>query len=152
MKIDMHTNISKDFLNVEIQINAPKRTDEIRLIEREIIGYTRRIRKIVGKQNNNFFIISIADVIKFYSNEKSNYCKTINGEFTIKEKLYYLEDVLPKESFLRISNSTIINTEFVKCFNTDTIGKIIIEMNDGTKEEGSKRRNADIFQFLKNIK
>ena len=116
-----------------------------------MLNYKRIIRKIVGKQNNSYFILDINNVIKFYSEEKNNYCKTKDGEFKIKEQLYYLEEVLPTERFIRISNSVIINVEKVKCFNTDTLGKIIVELKDGSKEDVARRKNSDIMKFLKNI-
>ena len=149
--LDVHTNISNQFQNVEIHINAPERTNLIQQLEREIRSYTKTIRKIVAKKNNSFYILNISDVVKFYSKDKNNYCQTKDGDFKIKEQLYYLEEVLPRESFLRISNSSIINIEYVKWFNTDTIGKIIVEMKDGSKEIVSSRRNTSILKFLKNI-
>lgn len=151
MEIKVNTNISNKFQKVEIQINAPERNEDVKRIEENITNYKRIIRKIVGKQNNSYFILDINKVIKFYSEEKNNYCKTKDGEFRIKEQLYYLEEVLPAEEFIRISNSVIINVEKVKCFNTDTLGKIIVELKDGSKEEVSKRKNSDIMKFLKNI-
>ena len=152
MEIDVRTHISSDFTNIEVQINAPKITEEVQMLEEKINRYKGKIRKIVGKQNNNYFIICISDIIKFYTKGKYNYCKTKTGDFRIREKLYYLEDVLPQETFLRISNSTILNIEYVELFNTDIIGKIIIKMKDGTEEESSFRRNTKVIKFLKNIK
>lgn len=145
------TNISEEFNNITIQINAPKRTEELDILEKELITYKKTIRKIVGKQNNSFFILEIDDVISFFSREKNNYCKTKEGEFRIKEQLYYLEEVLPSKNFIRISNSAIINVKYVRCFNTNTIGKIIVELKDGSTENVSQRKNKDILKFLKNI-
>ena len=70
------TNISEEFNNITIQINAPKRTEELDILEKELITYKKTIRKIVGKQNNSFFILEIGDVISFFSREKNYYCKT----------------------------------------------------------------------------
>ena len=66
-----------------------------------------------------------------------------------KEKLYYLEEVLPEKYFIRISNSAIININHVKCFNTSLIGKIIVKFKDGSEEIVSKRRTSEIMKFLK---
>lgn len=75
-----------------------------------------------------------------YLNKILKYCK---------EKLYYLEDVLPSKDFIRISNSAIININHVKCFNTSIIGKIIVKFKDGNEESVSKRRTSEIMKFLK---
>ena len=73
----------------------------------------------------------------------------LRGIFLIKEKLYYLEDVLPSREFIRISNSTIINIKHVKCFNTSIIGRIVVKFKDGNEENVSRRRTAEIMKFLK---
>lgn len=100
-------------------------------------------------RNNDIFIINVSDVIMFFSEEKNNFCKTKDGIFLIKEKLYYLEDVLPSREFIRISNSTIINIKHVKCFNTSIIGRIVVKFKDGNEENVSRRRTAEIMKFLK---
>ena len=76
--------------------------------------------------------------------------KQKNGVFKIKEKLYYLEENLPKKNFIRISNSVIVNISQVKYFNTNIVGSILVKLNDGTEEYVSKRRISDIMRFLKN--
>lgn len=151
MEINVRTNISKEFNNVEITINAPEMTEQVIKIENILLNLNSgSISKIIGTQGNNLFIINVSDIIKFYSDEKKNYCKTIEGDFVIKEKLYFLEDNLPKERFIRISNSTIVNIEKVKCFDTSILGSILIIFKDNTQEYVSKRRVQSVMKFLKN--
>lgn len=152
MSISIHTNISKQFQNIEININAPERTEEVQNIEKELNNFSRKVKKIVGRLNNNFYILDINEIISFYSKDKNNYCKTSNGKFKIKEQLYYLEEILPKEKFIRISNSVIVNLDYVRSFNTDTIGKIIVELKDDSIEIVSKRKNREILKLLKDVK
>lgn len=152
MKIDVRTNISKKFDKVEININAPERNEEIEFIERTLGKYERIMKRIIGIKNNSYYIVNVNDIISFYSREKYNYCKTKVEEYRIKEQLYYLEETLPHDIFIRISNGVIINVDYVKCFDTGTIGTIVVEMKDGTKEKVSKRKNKEIINFIKNIK
>lgn len=91
----------------------------------------------------------MSDVILFFSEEKNNFCKTKDGIYKIKEKLYYLEEMLSTKDFIRISNSSIININHVKCFNTSIIGKIVVKFKDGTEESVSKRKTAEIMKFLR---
>ena len=94
-------------------------------------------------------MINVQDVITFYSEGKNNCCRTKEGIFKIKEKLYYLEENLPRKTFIRISNSVIVNIEKVRCFNTSIIGSILIKFEDGTEEYVSRRRVSDVMKFLK---
>ena len=150
MDIKVRTNISSEYQNIEININAPERNEEVQRIENELLAKQNIIiNNIVGMQNNDIFIINISDIITFYSEEKNNFCKTKDGVYKIKEKLYYLEDKLPIKDFIRISNSSIININHVKCFNTSIIGKIIVKFKDGTEECVSKRKTSEIMNFLR---
>lgn len=150
MKIKVRTNISSEFQEIEVCINAPEKNEEVQRLENELLSRNVNvIKQIIAMRNNDIFIINVSDVIMFFSEEKNNFCKTKDGIFLIKEKLYYLEDVLPSREFIRISNSTIINIKHVKCFNTSIIGRIVVKFKDGNEENVSRRRTAEIMKFLK---
>lgn len=150
MKIKVRTNISSEFQEIEVCINAPEKNEEVQRLENELLSRNVNvIKQIIAMRNNDIFIINVSDVIMFFSEEKNNFCKTKDGNFLIKEKLYYLEDVLPSREFIRISNSTIINIKHVKCFNTSIIGRIVVKFKDGNEENISRRRTAEIMKFLK---
>ena len=130
MEINVRTNISKEFKNIEITINAPEKTEQVLEIENTLLNLNSgNINEVIGMQGNSLYILNVSDIIKFYSDEKKNYCKTAEGDFIIKEKLYFLEDNLPNDKFIRISNSVIVNIEKAKCFDTSILGSIIIIFN-----------------------
>lgn len=150
MDIKVRTNISNEFKNIEVCINAPERNEEVQMLENELLSKSAKsIQQIIAMQNNDIFIINVSDVILFFSEEKNNFCKTKDGVYRINEKLYYLEEMLPKKDFIRISNSAIININHVKCFNTSIIGKIIVKFKDGSEESVSKRKTSEIMRFLR---
>ena len=150
MDIKVCTNISKEFKDIEVCINAPEKNEEVQRLENELLANaSKSIQQIIAMQNNDIFIINVVDVIVFFSEEKNNFCRTKDGIYKIKEKLYYLEEVLSTKNFIRISNSAIINVNHVKCFNTSIIGKIIVKFKDGNEESVSKRRTSEIMKFLK---
>lgn len=147
----VRTNISSQYEDIEIIINAPERTNQLVNLENEISRLSlNQIEKIIGIKGNDLFIISVFDVIKFYSEEKNNYCKTSDGIFVIKEKLYFLEENLPSKNFIRISNSVIVNIDKVKCFNTNILGSILLKFDDNTEEYVSRRKVSNVMKFLKN--
>lgn len=89
------------------------------------------------------------DIIEFFTEDRAIFCRTKDGNFCIKEKLYYLEEILPQRDFVRISNSVIININQVRCFNTSIIGKIVIKFKDGTEANVAKRKVSNIMKILK---
>lgn len=150
MDIKVRTNISNEYQDIEVCINAPVINQEVQMLENELLSITSKsIKQIIAMQNNDIFIINVSDIILFFSEEKNNFCKTKDGIYRIKEKLYYLEEMLSQKDFIRISNSAIININHVKCFNTSIIGKIIVKFKDGSEESVSKRKTSEIMKFLK---
>lgn len=150
MDIKVRTNISNEYPNIEVCINAPQINQEVQMLENELLSITSKsIKQIIAMQDNDIFIINVSDIILFFSEEKNNFCKTKDGIYRIKEKLYYLEEMLSPKDFIRISNSAIININHVKCFNTSIIGKIIVKFKDGSEESVSKRKTSEIMKFLK---
>lgn len=150
MDISVRTNISNEFKNIDICINAPIKDSNVQDIENYILSKNANfIKQIIGFQNNDIFILNITDIIMIYSEDKNNFCKTKEGIFKIKEKMYYLEENLPRNRFIRISNSAIINIDYVKCFNTSILGTILVKFNDGTETTVSRRRTSSIMKFLK---
>lgn len=151
MDIKVRTNISNEYKDIEICINAPERNEDVIMLEKELLNKSSKsIEQIIAMQDNDIFIINVSEVMLFFSEDKNNFCKTKDGVYKIKEKLYYLEEKLSTKDFVRISNSVIININHVKCFNTSIIGKIIVKFKDGTEENVSKRKTSEIMSFLKN--
>lgn len=149
MNINVRTNISQDYgEDIEIVVNTSKFTKEVGEIIETLQQITSRIDSIIGKKGNEISVINIDEIICFYSSEQNNYCKTDKGEFVIKQKLYELEESLPKNDFIRISNSTIINIKFVKCFDVSMIGNILVKFKDGTSEYVSKRRVSRCYEIF----
>ena len=148
MNIKISTNISKEFENVTIHIDAPELNDELQLLINNLSNFSSLKEELVATKNNEIFLIKTKDVLYFYSDEKYNYIKTNEGTYKIKEKLYELEEQLPNNKFIRISNSCIINIEKTKSFDASIIGSLIAKMEDNTKQVVSKRRIKNVMKFL----
>lgn len=151
MKINIHTNLSDnmDKEEVEVIINAASNCSVLNKIIENIQSISNQIDTLIGMQENTITILNITDIYYFYSKEQSNYCKTKNGDFKIKKKLYELEESLNKNDFIRISNSCIANVKYIKSFDLGKIGNIIVLFSDGTSQLVSKRRISSVIKFLK---
>lgn len=151
MKVKINTNISDEVNKdeIEITIKASENSVILNKIIENIQSVSENIDTLIGSKDNNIFIINIQDTICFYSKDQSNYCKTQNGEFRIKKKLYELEESLDKKVFIRISNSCIVNIKFVESFDLSRIGNIIVKFLDGSIKHVSKRRISSVMKFLR---
>ena len=151
MNINVTTNISKDHgEDIEVIINASNITKELEdLIN--LINETSKgeINTILGKDDNKISVINVDEIMYIYSENQSNFCKTEKGTFKISEKLYDLESKLPRDKFIRISNSAIINIKYVDCFDVGVVGTILVKFIDESTEYVSRRRVKDVMKFLK---
>lgn len=148
MDIKIYTNVSEKFNEIEIVVNAPKITEDFKKIIENLADISNSKNEIIGKQNNEIFLLKLKDILFFYSDEKYNYCKTQDGTYKVQQRLYELEEKLPKDKFIRISNSNIVNIEEVECFDVSNVGSIIVKMKDKNKLPVSKRRIKYIMKFL----
>lgn len=149
MNIKINTNLSDEFKEISITINAPKITNEIQ----NLIDYISQINtmpnQIIASKNNEIYFIAIEKIICFFSKDKNNYVRTAQGTYKIKYKLYELEELFKQHDFIRISNSCIIHITQVQCFDTSILGSVIVKLKDHTQEIVSKRNVAQIMKLLK---
>lgn len=141
MKIKVNqTERNKVTMTVELEkknSNIDKLIQYIKEFERE---------KVVETKDNERKTIVIEDILYFYSDKKYNYCKTEEGEFKIKSKLYELEKM--NINFLRISKSCIINLQKVKYFDLGETGKIVVKFRDNSEQIVSRRKIRDVMDYL----
>lgn len=149
MEIKISTNISNEWKETSIIINAPQLSSEVQNIIQYITNINTVPSQIVANQNNKIYFIDLEKVICFFSKDKYNYVRTKEGVYKIKQKLYELENILKQKDFVRISNSCIININQVECFDTSILGTVLVKLKDNTQENVSKRKVAQIMKLLK---
>ena len=149
MKVEIKANILKDVENIRITIDAPELTEEVQNIINYISNINKKQSQIVADKDNKIYVLELKDVICFFSKDKYNYVRTVNGIYRIKMKLYELEEVLDKNDFIKISNSCIVNINQVECFDISILGTIVVKLKDDTKENVSKRNIKKVKQMLK---
>ena len=92
-------------------------------------------------------MIPTNDFLRFYSGAKSVYAQTDTSEYHISKRLYELEKELPVQ-FVRVSNSEIINLNYVSQFSLSVGGIINIEFKNGIKTSSSRRYLKKIKEIL----
>lgn len=138
----LNDKLEQNMVNVILEYS--KETNKIE----DFIEYINKYdtQKITVAKDNNLVQIELKDILCFYSDKKYNYCKTINGEYRIKSKLYEIEKM--NNNFLRISKSCIVNIEQVKCFDIGETGKIIVKFYDDSEQIVSRRKIRDVMNYL----
>lgn len=148
MNIEVATNISKEYENIKITLQAPELNEEVQNILNNLTTICEDKNIIVASKDNEIFLLKIKDIIYFFSDEKYNYAKTQEGIFKVKDKMYELEEKYSRNKFIRISSAYIININKTKSFDVSQIGSIIAKMEDGKNILVSKRRIREVKEFL----
>lgn len=123
-----------------------KMTDEINTLIRKISEESPQI--LSGFRNDTLEILEQSDVSRIYASAGKVFAVTAKGEYTLRLRLYELEERLDKNCFTRISNSEIINLKKVKSFDLSFSGTICVSMSDGTVTYVSRRYVNKIKQVL----
>lgn len=71
-------------------------------------------------------------VLRFYAEDKGVFCQTGKGTFTVRQRLYELEEQLAGARFVRVSNSEIVNLDRVTGLDLTLAGTIKMTLEGGT--------------------
>lgn len=144
-------------MQVEIKIDAAckepkliiitdKMTDELSALVGKISEKSPQV--LSGFRDDTLEILDQSDIFRLYAAAGKVYARTAGGEYTLRLRLYELEERLDKNMFVRISNSEIINLKKVKSFDLSFTGTICVTFSDGTTTYVSRRYVKKIKQVL----
>lgn len=92
--------------------------------------------------------VSRSMVLRFYTEDKGVYCQTAHGVFTVRQRLYELEEELAGTRFVRVSNSEIVSLDRVAALDLTLAGTIKMTLEGGTVCWVSRRYVKKIRQAL----
>lgn len=142
MKIEVL--IDQNCQEPKIIILTDKRTDEIN----EIIKRFSEMNSdsMTAFSERGVEIIEYKDVIRFYSENKKVFVQTLKGKYTVRTRLYELEEKLDSKRFVRISNSEIVNIKKIQNMDTSLTGTICMHLHGDIKTYVSRRNVRKIKQ------
>lgn len=121
----------------KIFVLTDKMTEDINAIVKKLSEETPQV--LAGFRENTLKIIEQADILRIYAADGKIFATTNDGEYTLRLRLYELEERLDAKNFVRISNSEIINLKKVKGFDLSFVGTICVSLSDGTITYVSRR-------------
>lgn len=144
-------------MQIEIQIdNACKEpkiiiitdqmTDEISRLARYLSGTNPQL--LAGFQGDRAEVLEQVELLRIYASSGKVIAQTAKGDYTLRLRLYELEERLDDQSFVRISHSEIVNLKKVKGFDLSLAGTICVTLTDGTVTYVSRRYVSKIKQVL----
>jgi DNA-binding LytR/AlgR family response regulator len=130
----------------KVIIVTDKLTEEVNALLKRLSEESPQM--VAGFRENTVEILEQSDIIRIYAAAGKVFAVTNHGEYTLRLRLYELEERLNKDCFVRISNSEIVNLKKVKGFDLSFAGTICVSLSDGTVTYVSRRYVAKIKQVL----
>jgi len=103
---------------------------------------------VTGWQAERAVRLNPAEVLRFYSRDKGVFAQTGQGEFAVRLRLYELEERLEKHTFVRISQSEIVNLKQVTALDLALTGTIKMTLTGGVVCYVSRRYVKKIKEAL----
>lgn len=144
--MEVEIKIDEKYSSPKIVIYTSRVTDEISDLIKKLSNDSSKL--ITGFKDEEIFLINPDDVINIYSEGQKIYARCINNTFKLKNRLYELEDMFSGTSFLRISNSEIVNFSRVQSLDMSINGTITLKFNTGDKSFVSRRYVEKIKKHL----
>ncbi len=127
-------------------IRTAEMTQEVAELVRLISS--RNPQPILGVRDEKLVPILPEDIIRIYGADGKVIAATAAGEYTLRLRLYELEERLDKRQFVRISNGEIINLKKVLAFDLSFTGTICVTLQHGMVSYVSRRYVKVIRQTL----
>ena len=144
--MQIEIKIDDSCIEPRVIIITEKVGDEVNDILNRLSSKTPEV--ITGFYNDLAEILSPEDIIRIYAAGGKTFASVSKKEYILRQRLYELEEQLTKHSFVRISNSEIINLKKVRNFDLSLSGTICVTLSDGTATYVSRRYVSKIKKVL----
>lgn len=144
MQIEIKMDAS--YTEPKIIIWTASMTEDVNRILNKLSENTPQV--LSGSKNEKIEVIEHDDLIRIYANAGRVFAVTNKGEYTVRLRLYEIEERLNPNQFVRISNSEIVNLKKVQNFDLSFTGTICVELTNGTTTYVSRRYVSKIKKFL----
>jgi len=144
MKVEIR--IEPDINETVVLIRAKEMNGEVGELLKSLSRQDSQM--IVGFSNDSATMLAAEDIVRIYAAVQKVFIVAGDGEYVSRLRLYELEERLPSNTFVRTSNSEIINLQKVRDFDLSFSGRIGVRFLDGTTTYVSRRYVAKIKKKL----
>lgn len=144
MKIEI--KIDDTAPETKVIIVTPEMTESVQALVKRLSEEQPRV--IAGFSRDTVRLLEQNEILRIYAAEGKVFAATEKDEFTLRLRLYELEERLDKKRFVRISNSEIVNLGKITGFDLSFTGTIQVSLSNGTSTYVSRRYVSKIKTTL----
>ena len=143
LKIDVTLDPALEELLVKVL--SPGETEELQALLRRL----EEPRRLTGFREGSAVPLEAAEVLRFYGEDKEVRAQALDGEvYTVRLRLYELEERLDRKAFVRVSHSEIVNWKRVTALDLSLSGTIRVTLEGGVVTYVSRRYVKKIKEVL----
>ena len=143
MKIDITLDPALEELLVKVL--SPGETEEFRAL----LARLEEPERLTGFREGRAVPLDPGSVLRFYGEDKEVRAQVLGGEvYTVRLRLYELEERLPRREFIRVSYSEIVNWKKVTALDLSLSGTIRVTLEGGVTTYVSRRYVKKIKEVL----
>ena len=144
-------------MHVEIKIDETAKETKVIILTDAVTEEVQALMKrltdqsppmLAGFRGDSVALLQPEEILRIYASGGKVYAVTALGEYTLRLRLYELEERLSSGSFVRISHSEMVNLRKVRGFDLSFSGTISVQLADGTTTFVSRRYVSKIKQVL----
>lgn len=145
MKVTL--DIDSDYEETKVTIHCNEVDDSIK----EILDFLKgkKTEFLVGRDGEMQHILKPDEIHYFHTEKEGVIAVTAEGSYSLKEKLYELEEILSSAKFIRLSKSVIANLHELNRFEASFNGTLVVHFKSGVKEYVSRTYVSGIKEALK---
>lgn len=144
MKVEIQ--VDETLAEPKVVIYTGRVTPEITDLANRLSGDTTHL--LTAFQGERVFLLNPDDVLTICTEGQRVFAHSDKGTYRLKSRLYELEDQLAGSSFVRISNSEIVNFNKVESLDLSISGTITLRLKNGAKSYVSRRYMEKIKTYL----
>jgi two-component system, LytTR family, response regulator len=111
-------------------------------------GPVQRLRKIIGRAGEEYFLLGAEEVYAFQAEGDLVWIWTARGKYLATQTLKVLEERLRDTSFRRIHRSALVNIDHVRKMSALSSQRWLITLNNNLEFIVSKRQARDVRRLL----
>ena len=135
--MQIEISIDPKYIIPKLIIKTESVTDEVTEVMKKISEDVPKV--VTGFKADCAEVLEPEDIYRFYSSQGKVFAVTDNGEYTVRTRLYEIEEQMNLPKFVRVSNSEIINLRKVRNFDLSLAGTICVKFTDGSDTYVSRR-------------
>lgn len=133
MKIVFRRN--PDAKEIRILVEAQERTPEVEALLKRL----EPAGKLKAYDERGEIMLDMDEIIRIYTQQRRVLVDSLQGTYTLRARLYELEEQLDPAEFVRISNSEIVRKHCIRKLDFSLTGTIRLNLKGGIETYVSRR-------------